>query len=115
MSNIGKTIYFLGAGFSKDAGGPIQNELIKTILSNEFINYYNDQKTQEAYKAFIGFLNNELLISENNYENVVLEDVFTPIDRCIAEGRTLGKYSYKQLLDIREQLHYLLAKSIHFS
>lgn len=57
MSNIGKTVYFLGAGFSKDAGGPIQNEIIKTILSKEFITHYNDQETQKAYNAFIGFLN----------------------------------------------------------
>ena len=114
MNKINKTIYFLGAGFSKDAGGPIQNELIKTILSDEFINYFNDPKTKKAYDAFIGFLNDELLISENNYEYVFLEDVFTPIDRCIAEGRTLGKYSYKQLIYLREQLHYLLAKSIQY-
>ena len=72
MNKINKTIYFLGAGFSKDAGGPIQNELIKTILSDEFINYFNDPKTKKAYDAFIGFLNDELLISENNYEYVFL-------------------------------------------
>lgn len=53
MSNIGKTIYFLGAGFSKDAGGPIQNELINTILSNEFINYYNDQKHKKLIKHLL--------------------------------------------------------------
>ena len=31
-----KTVYFLGSGFSKEAGGLVQNEIIKTILDEDF-------------------------------------------------------------------------------
>lgn len=30
---MNKTVFFLGAGFSKDAGGPIQNQIIETIFT----------------------------------------------------------------------------------
>ena len=33
---MNKTVYFLGAGFSADAGGPIQNQIIQFILDPEF-------------------------------------------------------------------------------
>ena len=112
---MNKTIYFLGAGFSKDAGGPVQNEMIKTILSEEFNSVNCDRTTQKAYKQFIDFIKKELLIDQSNYENIALEDIFTPIDRCISEERALGHYTYKELIDLREKLHYLLAKSIQFN
>lgn len=112
---MNKTIYFLGAGFSKDAGGPVQNEIIKTILSEEFNSVNSDRTTQKAYKQFIDFIKKELLIDQSNYENIALEDIFTPIDRCISEERALGHYTYKELIDLREKLHYLLAKSIKFN
>jgi len=34
---MNKTVYFLGAGFSADAGGPIQNQIIQFILDDKFI------------------------------------------------------------------------------
>lgn len=112
---MNKTIYFLGAGFSKDAGGPVQNEIIKTILSSEFQSENSDKITNTANKRFIDFLEKELLINKGNYENIALEDIFTPIDRCISEGRALGHYTYKELIDLREKLHYLMAKAIQFN
>lgn len=115
MSGIQKTVFFLGAGFSKDAGGPIQNEIVTTLLSNEFIEeYQTDDHVKKSLKALKLFLKKELLIKENDYSNIILEDVFTPIDRCIAEGRSFKHYSYKQLMALREQLHFLLAKSIQY-
>lgn len=115
MAKVQKTLFFLGAGFSKDAGGPIQNEIVKTLLSEEFCNIHqSDLGVQSALKIFKEFLEKELFINENQYSNVVLEDVFTPIDRCIVEGRSYGSYSHSMLVELREKLHYLLAKSIQY-
>ncbi|MFR9546551.1 MAG: hypothetical protein SNJ29_13385 [Rikenellaceae bacterium] len=115
MSRKNKTVYFLGAGFSKDAGGPIQNEIIKTLLSNEFNNYWsNEDSVIASLKAFKGFLSSALCIPECEYENIILEDIFTPIDRCIADGKSFGAYSLKDLVDLRAKLHTLLALSIQF-
>lgn len=110
-----KTVYFLGAGFSKDAGGPIQNGIITTILSEEFarepsLNGY----VLTARESFINFLKDDLSISEDSFDAVALEDVFTPIDRCIAHGRSFQKYDVKSLVNLREEFHSLMGAAIKF-
>lgn len=112
---MNKTVYFLGAGFSADAGGPIQNGIIKTILSDEF----NDCLAfgidiQDARRDFIDFLENDLNIPRDLWNQVVLEDVFTPMDRCIANGRSFKKHSAKKLVELRERFHLLMGASIQF-
>ena len=114
MSNK-KTVYFLGAGFSKDAGGPIQNEIINTLLSDEFSSKYNsDTVVSDQLEMFKKFLNEIMCIPESHFRNISLEDVFTPIDRCIADGKSFGKHSLEKLVVIRENLHLLLALSIQY-
>lgn len=115
MATKSKTIYFLGAGFSADAGGPIQNQIIQSLLSDEFAQHYQDDNdTMKCLKSFKAFLSSELLIDSVNFDKVALEDVFTPIDRCLADGKSFGKYSVKQLADLRDELHNLMARSIQF-
>ena len=79
-----KTVYFLGSGFSKEAGGLVQNEIIKTILDEDFTR--GNERLIKAKDNFIGFLKEELHIYEDHYCNVQLEDIFTPIDRCVWDG-----------------------------
>ena len=57
-----KTVYFLGAGFSKEAGGLVQNEIIKTILDEDFTR--DNERLIKAKNNFIGFLKEELHIYE---------------------------------------------------
>ena len=52
-----KTVYFLGAGFSKEAGGLVQNEIIKTILDEDFTR--DNERLIKAKNNFIGFLKEE--------------------------------------------------------
>jgi len=112
---MNKTVFFLGAGFSKDAGGPIQNEIIEKLLSLEFEIYYQYNETiTKARKKFVNFLKNELHIERAQFENVALEDVFTPIDRCIADGISYRNHSVKSLVDLREDFHMLMAASIKY-
>ena len=86
-----KTVYFLGSGFSKEAGGLVQNEIIKTILDEDFT--WGNERLIKAKNNFIGFLKEELHIYEDHYCSVQLEDIFTPIDRCIWDGLSIGRYS----------------------
>ncbi|MBD5229155.1 MAG: hypothetical protein HDS69_03850 [Bacteroidales bacterium] len=110
-----KTIFFLGAGFSKDAGGPIQNEIIQNILSPDFYERFSDNEdVVKSIDEFKEFLRKELLLSEEKFSKIALEDVFTPIDRCIAQGLSLGSYSAESLMDLREKLHLLMARSIQY-
>lgn len=111
-----KTVYFLGAGFSADAGGPTQNQIIKTLLSDEFSRQYaGNDETMKYLKKFKGFLSRQLFISKNKCHQIALEDVFTPMDRCISDGKSLGSISHKELVDLREKFHFLMAKSIQYS
>jgi len=110
-----KTIFFLGAGFSKDAGGPIQNEIIQNILSSDFYEHFSDNEdVVKSIDEFKEFLRKELLLSDEKFSKIALEDVFTPIDRCISQGLSLGSYSAKSLMDLREKLHLLMARSIQY-
>lgn len=112
---MNKTVYFLGAGFSKPAGGPIQNEIIQTILSPDFKNKYSDNNhIKKALEKFTAFLRNDLHIKKENYAHVELEDIFTPIDRCLADSKSFGNYGNKALAALREDLHLLTAAAIQF-
>lgn len=110
-----KTVYFLGAGFSADAGGPIQNGIIVSILSEEFsFKYSYNSKVIESKAKFISFINDDLQIPENLWNEIALEDIFTPIDRSILNGKSFKKYDSKKLVDLREEFHYLMGAAIQF-
>ena len=59
-----KTVYFLGSGFSKEAGGLVQNEIIKTILDEDFT--WGNERLIKAKNNFIGFLKEEMHIYEDH-------------------------------------------------
>lgn len=110
-----KTVYFLGAGFSADAGGPIQNGIILSILSDAFSRKYSfDNKVVESKAKFISFIQDDLQISKNLWHQIALEDIFTPIDRSILNGKSFKKYDSKKLVDLREEFHYLMGVAIQF-
>ena len=108
-----KTVYFLGAGFSKEAGGLVQNEIIKTILDEDFTR--DNERLIKAKNNFIGFLKEELHIYEDHYCSVQLEDIFTPIDRCVWDGLSIGRYSARGLVELREEFNALMGAAVNYS
>ena len=108
-----KTVYFLGSGFSKEAGGLVQNEIIKTILDEDFT--WGNERLIKAKNNFIGFLKEELHIYEDHYCSVQLEDIFTPIDRCIWDGLSIGRYSARGLVELREEFNALMGAAVNYS
>lgn len=99
-----KCVFFLGAGFSRDAGVPLQKELLPMFLSNP----HSDQKRKERVLKFLSevfsFTYTKLMgdnYDDNIYSN--LEDVFSLLDTAIGEHSYLGKFCPSDLRDIREE------------
>ena len=72
---MNKTVYFLGSGFSKEAGGLVQSEIIDTILDENFTR--DDERLIRARDSFIGFLKEELHIYKDHYCKVQLAVSYT--------------------------------------
>ena len=112
---MNKTVYFLGAGFSADAGGPIQNQIIQFILDPEFSKKFDYKPyLKQARLDFINFIKEKLLIPNSLIEKISLEDIFTPIDRAISSGKSFKDIDSKRLVELREKFHFLMGVAIHF-
>jgi NAD-dependent SIR2 family protein deacetylase len=105
-----KTVYILGAGFSKEASVPSQEELVKKIFDidrdtpHEFLD--------DSVKRFRSFLTHTMLIPRRLHDCVPLEDIFTPLDRCIADNVSFRNLSVKDTLPVRDLIYYLVGKTI---
>jgi len=105
-----KIVYILGAGFSKSANAPLQSELIKEIfnIKNNELNSDYRQIFFEYREDFKRFLSNTMFIDEMNFEKVCLEDIYTPIDRCIIDNLAFRNISPKELIDLRQKINGLI-------
>jgi NAD-dependent SIR2 family protein deacetylase len=102
--SIQKTVYILGAGFSGPAGGPPQDAILGEIWN------LPDSPEIEPHKTRLkGFLQNVLNVDE---KKVSLEDIYTPIDRCLADGIALRGASEDELQKLRDSIGYLIAQAI---
>jgi hypothetical protein len=99
-----KTIYILGAGFSISSGGPRQDEIMSEIWKLP-----DGGDTGELKAEFKNFLRENLNVDENR---VLLEDIYTPIDRCLADGLAFKSLTERQLLSLRDQIDYLISLAI---
>ena len=97
-----KTVFILGAGFSYPARIPLQNHLLEEVL------IYTPDFTestvliaQDALKSFIA----ELFGTQ---KNIILEDIFTILDRGVIGKERFKDYTWQKLYEIRGQLVYLI-------
>jgi NAD-dependent SIR2 family protein deacetylase len=112
---MNKTVYFLGAGFSADAGGPIQNQIIQFILDDKFIEkFQSNPEVIKARKSFIKFIEKTLSIDKKLWDNIALEDIFTPIDRALSTGKSFKNFGTNELIKLREEFHLLMGSAIKF-
>lgn len=108
-----KTVFILGAGFSKPANAPLQSEIIAEIFKLKERNFQEHERIFEEYLSdFSNFLSEDLYIDEAKFNGVSLEDVFTPIDRCIIDGISYRSRSVKELVDLREKIYSLIVFAI---
>ncbi|MFC4163891.1 hypothetical protein ACFOWU_09510 [Epilithonimonas zeae] len=110
-----KTVYFLGAGFSADAGGPIQNQIIQFILDEDFtIKFIDREDILQAKEEFILFIKDTLQIDKKLWDSIALEDIFTPIDRSLSNGKSFKNFDVKELSNKREKFHLLMGAAIKY-
>jgi len=111
-----KTVYILGAGFSKGLGAPLQNEIVREIFEQSLttMQQHYDNVYARKLKRLANFLENELFIDRNDFSKIVLEDIFTPIDRCIIDNMAFRNISTTKLFDLRQSICALIAMMINY-
>lgn len=102
-----KTVYVLGAGFSAPAGGPNQAKLLQDIFS---LPSRRDIKTPR--QRLEELLTRTLHIPKSRLSDMQLEDIFTPIDRCLADGVALRGLTQAHLQQVRLDIEYLISLAI---
>jgi NAD-dependent SIR2 family protein deacetylase len=110
MNNKTKTVYILGAGFSIEAQAPSQERIVQKI----FEIHKSDHLVlkQEKIEEFIDFLRVTMNIPEALQETIPLEDIFTPLDRCIADNMSFRNLSVENLKGKRELILELIGKTL---
>lgn len=105
-----KTVYVLGAGFSIDAGAPSQAAIIREAfrLRSESPTHFDEGRFSE----FTSFIKDQLNVSEDHFSSVDLEDIFTPLDRCLAESSQFRGISLDKIMEVRESVFYVVGKTI---
>ena len=116
---MNKTVYILGAGFSMDAGAPSQANLVKAIFELRNNDSYSKTKQQPLIHKWIDeldkFLKEGLCVSDEEKTYYTLEDIYTPIDKCISENISFRNYAVRDLKILREHLNRLITLAIRES
>ncbi|MBF0463574.1 MAG: hypothetical protein HQK88_04350 [Nitrospirae bacterium] len=103
-----KTVFILGAGFSYDAGIPLQAALLKEALTiTPPVFTYNNPEAisfMEYQKKLKDFINNLF----GSLDNVALEDIFTILDKSVIGKERFKEYSWKELYEYRGYLVNLI-------
>jgi len=110
---VEKTVYILGAGFSMNAGAPSQAAIVEEIykLKNTYTKS-SRPKVQNWVKMFDNFLLNTLQVTKNEIKHYALEDIFTPIDRSIAENISFRQHTVKELVELRDIFNRLIILAV---
>jgi hypothetical protein len=103
-----KTVYILGAGFSMSGGAPAQSSIM-----SEIFNLPGDiDGVRTKRRKFSDFLESALNIAPDYQRSVSLEDIYTPMDRCISDDLSLRGVDLAQLTEVRGDMEYLIAQAI---
>jgi len=105
-----KTVYILGAGFSVEAGAPTQAKIIPEAFRLHKANSSNFDK--QRFNEFTTFVKNQLNIPKKNFQDIELEDIFTPLDRCLSESSQFRGIGLDNIMRIRESVFYVVGRTI---
>jgi len=102
---MAKTVFVLGAGFSKAAGFPLQSEILSLVTDSLFVggaNILSDPdfptaEFREQRRKLVKFLNQSFRTQDQR-----LEDIFTLLDQAITNRATFGGYSLTELIQLRD-------------
>lgn len=105
-----KTVYILGAGFSVEAGAPTQAAIIREAFRLHKSNAQNFDGTR--FDEFISFIKEQLNVSDDHFAEIDLEDIFTPLDRCLSESSQFRGISLDKIMRVRESVFYIVGRTI---
>ena len=81
-----KTVFILGAGFSFDAGIPMQGELLSTILQYDLTRYEDLKRCRNRIKRFV----REVFgLNDVQIRSLALEDIYTPLHQAVSRNEYL--------------------------
>ncbi len=108
-----KIVYVLGAGFSMNSGAPSQSGIIKEIFNLKKTKIKSSHKKIYIWiDKFDAFLKNTLQITAEESEHYSLEDIYTPLDRCIAENISFRQHTPKELTELRDIFNRLIVLAV---
>lgn len=102
-----KTVFFLGAGFSIPAGVPLQSKIL-----NKVIELSQRESNLSRYKKLNAFLGDGFSRKDYALASITLEDIFSPLDRCISENASFRGYSRNDLVKYRDLMANLISEVI---
>ncbi|OAI25702.1 MULTISPECIES: hypothetical protein [Methylomonas] len=105
-----KTVYILGAGFSVEAGAPMQAAIIREAF--RLYNSNDQQFDRKRFDIFVSFIRKQLNVTEEHFADVDLEDIFTPLDRCLTESSQYRGIGLDQIMKVRESVFYVVGRTI---
>lgn len=110
-----KTTIILGAGFSKNAGLPVQSEIPQFIIKNTI-----DNEFEVAVSNIIETFIKDVFNSKDSNTMPEIDDIFTNIDMSTISGHHLGiDYSPLKLSAVRKYIVYrvfdILEKKYNYS
>ncbi|EIY5154948.1 SIR2 family protein [Klebsiella variicola] len=105
-----KTVFVLGAGFSKEAGAPMQAEIMGEIfkIREDNPNYFDDSD----FLLFENLLTEQLYYKREQFKDVQIEDMFTPLDRCLADNIQFRGLSIEQMTKTRDAIFNIIGVAI---
>jgi len=93
-----------------DAGAPSQEKIIQKIFElHDSEPYIFDQGKVDEFKRF---LTESLLIPLGFQSKIPLEDLFTPLDRCLLDNLAFRDLDLNGIKKIRETIYYLIGKAL---
>ncbi|GKW36721.1 MULTISPECIES: hypothetical protein [Pectobacterium] len=105
-----KTVFVLGAGFSKEAGAPMQAEIMDEIfkIRKEKPSEFDDSE----FILFENLLTKHLYYKCEQFKDIQIEDIFTPLDRCLADNIQFRGLSIEQMIKTRDAIFNIIGVAI---
>ncbi|KGA31451.1 hypothetical protein KU74_21010 [Pectobacterium brasiliense] len=105
-----KTVFILGAGFSKEAGAPMQSEIMSEIfkIRKDTPNIFIDKE----FTLFENLLTQHLYYKTEQFHSIQIEDIFTPLDRCLADNIQFRGLSIEKMIKTRNAIFNIIGLAI---
>lgn len=103
-----KTIFIIGAGFSYDAGIPLQGDLLSYILKYKF-----PPALQRRKSLVVKFIKDVYGLSTSEMRKLALEDIYTPLHHSVSRNEYLKNYSPSDAKGVENNLNLLISHAIN--